>query len=458
MPAETEAVEVPHSGRITLRMKLVAIGSAGIILTLVVMQAALAGLGRVDHDNRTLIRVRQAQRFHQDADMMHDALRAGVYNVVLASEGRSADPPDKAIREMERHVAQFEGDLDAIATINLSPRVAAVLSKVRPTEEGYIRTSRSLAALAGAGDRAGLAAGIRSFETLFDQIEVELADVTAVVARAADDAEADATHEAKQVQRQIVLASILALAGLLTLAAMLNGLGRQLAATLKKLVRSEQRSREFLAYAAHQLRTPISATRSSAEALLIEGGGTPQQENLLSNLVSETHRAGRLVADLLRMARLDQGEVPPAGPCNVVAMCKSEIARMEARNPTLDWRLRVDEPAPGQALLSGDAICEILANLLDNASRHAVARVTIAIGVRAGQLSITVEDDGPGLDEQARKSAFERFVSLDGRGGSGLGLPIGRALAQSQGGNLDYDGGRFVLELPYHPVRDEVLV
>src|SRR5438132_4894649 len=86
-------------GRLTLRQRLVAVGAAGIILTLVVMQSALSGLGTVNKEHRAVDLIRQAQRFHQDADMMHDGLRADAYNTLLAGVGVSSDSPEKALRE-----------------------------------------------------------------------------------------------------------------------------------------------------------------------------------------------------------------------------------------------------------------------------------------------------------------------------------------------------------------------
>ena len=445
-------------GRLTLRQRLVAVGGAGIILTLVVMQSALSGLGAVNHDHRTVDRIRQAQRLHQDADMQHDALRADVYNTLLANAGLSADSSAKAFGEFSVHADQFEQDLAGIQALRLSGPVGQELARIRPAEENYIATGRHVAQLA-LTDRAAAEAAIAPFERLFDQVVGVLATATARVAREAHTAEADATSEVGRQQQRILLASGLALAGLLAMAAMLNRVGKRLAESLTEVedhietvVRSERRSREFLSYAAHQLRTPITSTRATAEALLLQGA-SHEQEDLLSALVQETGRAGRLVTALLRMARLDQGEIPLREASDVRQLCRREVERMEARAPQLRWVLDVDASVPDRVALSPDATKEALANLLDNARRHAQAAVRVRVTLASSGLHITVDDDGGGLPEAARLAAFDRFVSLDGHGGSGLGLPIARALAESQGGKLDYEHDGFVMTLPAAPSR-----
>jgi signal transduction histidine kinase len=72
----------------------------------------------------------------------------------------------------------------------------------------------------------------------------------------------------------------------------------------------------------------------------------------------------------------------------------------------------------------------------------------VEVGATAGTIEIAVSDDGPGLPNGTAERAFERFVSLDGEGGSGLGLPIARGLIESQGGRLVYERGKFVIRLP----------
>jgi signal transduction histidine kinase len=216
---------------------------------------------------------------------------------------------------------------------------------------------------------------------------------------------------------------------------------------------SDRRSREFLAFAAHQLRTPVSGIRASAEALLLGSDRDPDEERLLGNLVNESARAGRLVANLLRIARLDQGEVFPVGPVDVGAVSTAAAAEVAGRAPGLE--VAVDVPTNGSVVVaaSADALHEAVANLLENARRHARSRIGVAVAADPRSVTITIDDDGTGVPPGLEERVFERFFSADEGGGSGLGLPIARGLVRAQGGDLRYDGGRsgrgrFVIELP----------
>jgi signal transduction histidine kinase len=83
------------------------------------------------------------------------------------------------------------------------------------------------------------------------------------------------------------------------------------------------------------------------------------------------------------------------------------------------------------------------------ARRHAASRVDLFVEPADDRVHVRVVDDGAGVPVAACERIFERFISIDGKGGSGLGLPIGRALARAQGGDLSYDRKRgFVLVLP----------
>lgn len=209
---------------------------------------------------------------------------------------------------------------------------------------------------------------------------------------------------------------------------------------------SEARSRAFLAAAAHQLRTPVAALGTSAEALLL-AGATPAQERLLANVAREATRLGRLVASLLRTARLDQGEPLRLEPTCLADLCETELERVRPLS-SLEWRLLVEPGTPEFVAVDPRATSESLGNVLDNARRHAAAIVAVRLSADRGHVVIEVSDDGPGLPSGAEAQAFDRFVTLDGRGGTGLGLAIARDLVRRQGGDLIYEHKTFRLVLP----------
>ncbi len=228
---------------------------------------------------------------------------------------------------------------------------------------------------------------------------------------------------------------------------------RRLTATVAELeaalaeARTDQDSyRRFLADAAHQLRTPLAGILACSEALL-RGQAGEEGDRLFANLVRETSRSVRLVADLHTLARLDDGERLQPRQTDLVGLCRDEISRVWSLAPQLDVVLR----APGlvwSAEMDERAVREILANLLDNARRHAHARIVVAIVPGEQTVDIRVADDGTGVAPDAVDTIFQRFVSLDGLGGCGLGLPIARDLARASGGDLVYRDGGFVISLP----------
>jgi two-component system, OmpR family, sensor kinase len=217
---------------------------------------------------------------------------------------------------------------------------------------------------------------------------------------------------------------------------------------------AEERTRRFVDDAAHQLRTPLATIRGSVEALLQEPDPTIR-DRLMSNLVRETARSNRLLTSLLTMARLDRGRPRERQPADLIALCHEEIERARSLTPGLDVACVHREGVAGPWILDVHGTQEILANLLDNARRHARTSITIEAELVGGDpsptLEVRVRDDGPGVQPEATNLIFERFATLDGQGGSGLGLPIARSLARTQGGDLLHREGAFVLRLPAEP-------
>lgn len=219
---------------------------------------------------------------------------------------------------------------------------------------------------------------------------------------------------------------------------------------LERSQQAEERSRRFLADAAHQLRTPLTGIRGSVELLL--GDTDPNsRDRLLAHAVRETARMSRLLNNLLHMAHLDQGRPMVRTPTDLVALCRDEVERAAALAPHLQVDLMVDQPPPATVEVDVDEVSETIANLLDNARRYATTRITLGIERHAAAVIVRVIDDGPGVPLGEEERIFARFASLDPSGGAGLGLPIAREVARAHDGDLTYQDGSFVLTVPLTP-------
>jgi two-component system, OmpR family, sensor kinase len=224
---------------------------------------------------------------------------------------------------------------------------------------------------------------------------------------------------------------------------------------------AEARTRQFVADAAHELRTPVAGLQAVAESVLQQGPDTDPEERdrMLLLLVRESRRAGRLVDDLLALARIDAGLDLHHEPVDLRTLAGTEADRTRVLAPGLT--VEVDGPS---VVVPGDPqrLAQVLANLMNNA-RQATGgqgRLTVSVGSAAGFAHLVVADDGPGVPETDRERIFDRLVRLDearasASGGSGLGLPIARGICRAHGGELcceapppGYQGAVFRITLP----------
>lgn len=221
---------------------------------------------------------------------------------------------------------------------------------------------------------------------------------------------------------------------------------------------AEERTRRFVDDAAHQLRTPLTTIRGSAEALLQEPD--PHiRDRLMANLIRETARSNRLLTSLLTLARADRWQSHDLVPSDLGELCLDEIERARSLAPELTITFEPSHEVDGTWLLDDRGTREILANLLDNARRHARQQIAVDTRLRptpdgSSSIELRVRDDGSGVAPGASEEVFERFAALDGQGGSGLGLPIARAIARAQGGDVSHHDGAFVVRLPARAVTD----
>lgn len=220
------------------------------------------------------------------------------------------------------------------------------------------------------------------------------------------------------------------------LAATMNGM-------LTRLDAAAQAQRRFISDASHELRSPLATIRQHAELSQAHPDVTSVQE-LASVVHEEGLRLQGLVDALLLLAKLDEGDSGTHETIDLDDCALAEVARLRAIG------LAVDGSGVGPARIQGDPrlVGQLVRNLADNAARHARGRVAIGVFVRNGAAVLTIEDDGDGIPADERTRIFERFVRLDearsrDAGGSGLGLAIVRGIADSAGGSVAVDDGRW---------------
>jgi len=238
-------------------------------------------------------------------------------------------------------------------------------------------------------------------------------------------------------------------------------LSRALATMQARLRQQEEARRAFISTASHELRTPLASLGGMLELLEDELGD--EQPSLdaarleVERARTQAERLSRLASDLLDLSRLD-AEVPlRSEPVELDEVGRAVVAefelRSDARGVKVDFASDADH---ARALGDPGGVARIARILVDNAVRVAPPDSTVRVHVHGanGRVELEVADAGPGVPEQDRERIFERFQrGADGSdtGGFGLGLAIGRELAERMGGRLELadsrQGARFVLSL-----------
>jgi signal transduction histidine kinase len=201
---------------------------------------------------------------------------------------------------------------------------------------------------------------------------------------------------------------------------------------------SEARMRRFVAEASHELRTPLTAVGGAADVLLRGAKDEPEQAERLARLIrAKSDAMGRLVEDILTLARLDAGAGLERAPVDLAQLVREHAD--ELRLADAGREIAVD--APKAVPTEGDAgrLRQVLANLTDNALRHGGGAVALAARQDDGDAVLTVADRGPGIAPADQARVFDRFWRADGAkatDGSGLGLAIVREIVVAHGGSV----------------------
>jgi signal transduction histidine kinase len=239
-------------------------------------------------------------------------------------------------------------------------------------------------------------------------------------------------------------------------------LARTFAIMQRRLQQQEEARRAFVATASHELRTPLTSLDGMLELLDDDlRGGKPDLEDarsLLGSARAQSRRLGHLAADLLDLSRLDAEVELRSEPVELGELSRAVLAEFELGTSERGIAAVLDDSAgPVWALGDPGSVARILRILLDNAVRVSPEGAGLRVELRCEPAAVlSVCDEGPGVPVRERELIFERFQrgrDTGGQAGFGLGLAIGRELAQRMGGELVLDdsgapGAKFTLRLP----------
>jgi two-component system, OmpR family, sensor kinase len=237
-------------------------------------------------------------------------------------------------------------------------------------------------------------------------------------------------------------------------------LGAALNGMLARIEASQQQMRRFFGDASHELRTPLASLRANAQ--LYQQGALRDRgevDEVMDRIVLETRRMGRLVDDMLGLARLGQHPSQSREPVDLTAVVTGCAQRARVADPGRSWQARVAEglTVTGDEELLRRAIDNLLMNVLVHAAAGTAGTISaFAVG---GCVTIEVTDDGPGVPPDHLPHIFERFYragTRSGGSGSGLGLAIAAEIASAHGGTtqaapVSPHGLRVTLNLPVRP-------
>ena len=243
----------------------------------------------------------------------------------------------------------------------------------------------------------------------------------------------------------------------------IGALMRDVNAMAASLQQTDTERRRWIAQLSHELRTPLAILRGELEALA--DGVRPWTAGALTSLQDEVQRLHRLIEDFHLLAVSDMRRLPcQFEPVEVAALLRQAAQRVDDRLRTKGLHLLLDLPdGLGTALWDGDRMAQLLGNLLENSLRYtdAPGQVLLRARRRGETVQVVVEDSAPGLPPEQLRQLFDPLFRADASrsrasGGSGLGLSIARALAQSHGGSLHAEASPLgglaqCLTLPVNP-------
>jgi len=226
-----------------------------------------------------------------------------------------------------------------------------------------------------------------------------------------------------------------------------------------QLARAQEAERNFLMSVSHELRTPLTAIRGYAEA--VEDGAIDARE-AAGTVALEAARLERLVKDLLDLARMNRTDFSVHNAeIDLADVAEDAVRRYQPQADAFGVRIAAGVDGPAPAIADADRVLQVISNLVENALRLTPAGGEVRVVAAPGLLR--VEDTGPGLADEDRDRAFERFYlheryGRERRVGTGLGLAIVKELTHAMGGRVEVESRpgeltTFTVRLQVPPVR-----
>jgi two-component system OmpR family sensor kinase len=224
----------------------------------------------------------------------------------------------------------------------------------------------------------------------------------------------------------------------------LNAMLTEIERAFAERLAAEERLRQFVADASHELRTPVTSIRGYAELFRRGAGDRPADlANVMRRIEQEGERMGELVEELLLLARLDQGLPMERDQVDLSAVVDAAVDAAHAVAP--ERPIEIDSQRPLVVLGAASRLRQVVDNLLTNARVHTPAGTPIDVRLAGEDEKVVLEvaDAGPGVPADEADRIFTRFYRTDGsrtrsHGGVGLGLAIVRSLVEAHGGAVGY--------------------
>ncbi|KSU63513.1 PAS domain-containing sensor histidine kinase [[Bacillus] enclensis] len=235
--------------------------------------------------------------------------------------------------------------------------------------------------------------------------------------------------------------------------------------------RLDKLRKDFIANVSHELRTPISMLQGYSEAIVDDIAESEEEKKEIARIIyDESLRMGRLVNDLLDLARMEAGHIRLNKDSVPIKRFMERVTNKflgPARDNSVSIYFMSNVDKDREMIMDPDRIEQVLTNLIDNAVRHTPedGTVTVSLTEEKGGFLFHVKDTGSGIPEEDIPFVFERFYKADkartrGKSGTGLGLAIAKNIVEAHKGHIQVHsklkhGTTFTFFLPFQPEIDE---